>query len=170
MTEPPLLAVDHIKIGITIVSLLRLQWNLNDIEVDHPVARLLVNERGESNLPTRRNTGTSQTNIFDLAIRHARLDHGELYYNDKKSTIDADLHDVTFRSAYVAAPGGGYQGTLSYRDGHLAYDHFAPMSHNLEARFEATRFGSYPELRHAFARHLHAPLASNGAQLRQPGC
>ena len=45
---------------------------------------------------------------------------------------------MTFRSAYVAAQGGGYQGTLSYRDGHLAYDHFAPMSHNLEARFEAT--------------------------------
>ena len=44
-TEPPLLTVDHVKVGITIVSLLRLQWNLNDIEVDHPVAHLLVNEQ-----------------------------------------------------------------------------------------------------------------------------
>ena len=136
-TEPPLLTIDHIKIGVTIVSLLRREWDLNDIEVDHPVAHLLVNERGESNLPVRRNTGTSQTNIFDLAIRHARLDHGETYYNDKKSTIEADLHDVTFRSAYVAAQGGGYQGTLSYRNGNLIYNHFAPMPHNLEARFEA---------------------------------
>ena len=138
-TEPPLLTVDHIKVGITIVSLLRREWNLNDIAVDHPVAHLLVNQQGENNLPAQQNTGKSQTNVFDLAIQHARLERGELYYNDKKSIIDADLHDVTFRSAYDGAQGGHYQGTLSYRDGQLVYNHFAPMPHNFEAGFDATR-------------------------------
>jgi translocation and assembly module TamB len=137
--EPPLLTVDHIKIGVTIISLLRREWNLNDLAVDHPVAHLLVNQRGESNLPARRNTGGSQTNVFDLAIQHARLDRGELYYNDKKSSLDADFRDLTFRSAYDGAQGGRYQGTVSYREGRLLYDHFAPMPHNFQASFDATR-------------------------------
>jgi translocation and assembly module TamB len=138
-TEPPLLTIDHIKIGITIISIIRREWNLNDIEVDHPIAHLLVNQQGENNLPSRQSAGTPQTNLFDLAIQHARLDRGELYYNDKKSIIDADLRNLTFRSAYDGARGGHYQGTLSYRDGRLVYNHFAPMPHNLEAGFDATR-------------------------------
>jgi len=138
-TEPPLLTVDHLKTGIKIVSLIRREWNLNDIEIDRPVAHLLVNQQGETNLPARQSSATSQTNVFGLAIQHARLDRGELYYNDKKSIINADLHDVTFRSAYDGAQGGHYKGTLSYRDGYLVYNNFAPMPHNLEGGFDATR-------------------------------
>ena len=40
-TEPSLLTVDHIKVGFTIVSVVRREWNLNDIEVDRPVAHFL---------------------------------------------------------------------------------------------------------------------------------
>jgi translocation and assembly module TamB len=138
-TEPPLLTVDHIKVGFKIVSFVRRKWNLNDIEIDRPVAHFLLNQQGENNLPARKTTGTSRTNIFDLAIQHARLERGELYYNDKKSIIDADLRDLTFRSAYDGAQGGRYQGALGYRDGRFVYDHFAPMPHNLEVGFDATR-------------------------------
>ncbi len=138
-TEPPLLTVDHIKVGFTIVSFVRRKWNLNDIEIDHPVAHFLLNQQGDNNLPARTTAGTSRTNIFDLAIQHARLERGELYYNDKKSIIDADLHDLTFRSTYYDSQGGRYHGTLGYRDGRFVYDHFAPMSHNLEVAFDATR-------------------------------
>ena len=138
-TEPPLLIVDHIKVGIRIVSLVRREWTLSDIEVDRPVAHLLVNQQGENNLPAQQNTGESQTNVFDLAIQHARLERGELYYNDKKSIIDADLHNVTFRSAYDGTQGGRYQGALGYHDGRLVYNQFAPVLHNFEAGFDATR-------------------------------
>ena len=104
-----------------------------------PRRALSLNQKGENNLPARKTAGTSRTNIFDLAIQHARLERGELYYNDKKSIIDADLHDLTFRSAYDDAQGGRYQGTLGYRDGRFVYDHYAPMPHNLEVAFDATR-------------------------------
>ena len=138
-TEPPLLTVDHIKVGVTIVSFVRRKWNLSDIEIDRPVVHFLLNQQGENNLPSRKTAGTSQTNLFDLAIQHARLERGELYYNDKKSIIDADLHALAFRSAYDSAQGGRYQGTLGYRDGRFVYDHFAPMPHNLDVAFDATR-------------------------------
>ena len=138
--EPPLLTVDHIHLGVTIISLLRLAWNLSDVELDHPVAHLLVNAQGETNLPPPSST-SSQQNVFDLAIRHARLDRGELYYNDRKSILDAELHDVAFRSAYDQSNGGRYSGALGYRDGRLLYDTFAPMRHDFHASFEATRAG-----------------------------
>jgi uncharacterized protein involved in outer membrane biogenesis len=47
-TEPPLLTVNHIQISVRIVSFVRREWNLNDIEVDHPVVHLLVNQQGEN--------------------------------------------------------------------------------------------------------------------------
>ena len=38
-TTPPLLQVDHLSVGIQIVSLLSRKWYLKDIVIDHPVAR-----------------------------------------------------------------------------------------------------------------------------------
>ncbi len=44
--QPPLLTVDRIRIAIKILSVVRRRWNLNDIEIDHPVAHVAaVNER-----------------------------------------------------------------------------------------------------------------------------
>ena len=58
------------------------------------------------------------------------LDRGEVYYNDRKMPLSADLHDLTFRSSYDGANGGRYYGTLSYRDGHLQYGTYAPVPHD----------------------------------------
>ena len=136
--QPPLLTVDHINIGITILSVVRRSWNLNDIEIDHPVGRLLVDAQGNTNLPPRRSS-QSRTNIFDLAIQHARLTGGELYYANRKIPVSADLRDLQFQSAYDSAHGGHYLGTVAYRDGQISYDGYAPMAHDLHASFDAAR-------------------------------
>jgi translocation and assembly module TamB len=136
--QPPLLAVDHVRVVIKILSVVRRSWSLNDIEIDHPVAHLAVDEQGQTNLPPRSST-PSNTNVFDLAIGHARLDGGEVYYGDRKFLVDADLHELSFRSAYDGAQGGRYFGRLAYRDGRLTCDNYAPMAHDFSASFDATR-------------------------------
>ncbi len=137
----PLLQVNHIGLGVRIISILHHQWNLRSVVVDHPVANLIVNSAGQNNLPAMHSSGSSNTNIFDLAIRHIRLDRGAVYYNNRKSVLDADLHDLSFQSSYDATAGGRYFGTVSYHNGYLQYNAYAPLSHDLQAQFDARRTG-----------------------------
>jgi translocation and assembly module TamB len=142
-TEPdpsqPLLAVDHLQVGLTIDSLLNKEWHVRDIIIDHPVARMAVNKAGENNLPKpeRKNTSSSNTNVFDLAIRELRLNHGEIYYNEQKTPLEADLHDFTVNANYDPAQ-KKYSGDLGYNAGKIVYATYAPVEHNLQAKFGVT--------------------------------
>ncbi len=135
----PLLQVDHLKAQVQVTSLLRRTWYINDITVNHPVVHLYVDKNGQNNLPKPQSSGTkSNTNVFDLGIRHVLVTNGEVYYNDRKNTLTADLHDLGFKSAFDTAR-QSYSGTLGYRDGHLKYGAYSPLPHDFQASFTATR-------------------------------
>src|SRR5215472_2528707 len=131
-----LLQTDHINVGIKILSLLRRTWRVQDIIIDHPVVHVFVNKAGENNLPKAKQKSSSNTNIFDLAIQKFVLDHGEIYYNDKKSLLDAELHDFTVKANFDNAQ-TRYYGDLGYREGRIQYGAYAPMVHDLQAHFDA---------------------------------
>jgi translocation and assembly module TamB len=135
----PLLGVDHLQVGLTIDSLLNRKWHVRDIIVDHPVARMSVNKAGENNLPKpeKKSTSSSNTNVFDLAIRELRLNSGEIYYNDQKAPVEADLHDFKVNANFDAAQ-KKYSGDLSYSAGKIVYGKYAPVEHNLQAKFGVT--------------------------------
>ncbi len=137
---PPLLTADHLGATVKITSILNRTWYLQDVRLDHPVVRVFVDRHGTDNLPQTKtnNQGQSQTNIFDLGVRHALLDNGEVYYNNRKSVLNADLHDLTFQAAFHPA-NQSYTGSLSYRNGHLQMGAYNPMPHDLDANFTATR-------------------------------
>jgi translocation and assembly module TamB len=138
--NPPLLQVNHVEVGVRIVSILRQKWYLDSFSVDHPVVRILVDAQGRSNIPTLKSSGgssSSNTSIFDLAIRHALLDHGEVYYNDHQSPLTADLHDVEFEASFNSLL-QKYSGKLAYSDGNLVSGTLKAIPHNLEAEFDAT--------------------------------
>src|SRR5579871_2321915 len=138
----PLLQVDHIGLGVRVISVVHRQWNLDRVTVDHPVVGLIVDKNGHNNLPSMQSSNSSSnTNLFDLAIRHIVLDRGAVYYNDRETPLYADLNDVEFQSSYDAADHGRYYGALSYRNGHLQYGSYAPMPHDLKAQFDARRDG-----------------------------
>ena len=133
--SPPLLTADHLGVGVTIDSVLGRKWHFRDAVLDHPVAHLLVNRAGENNLPRppKKSSG-SKTDIFDLGIRHLLLDRGEIYYNDHKSLLDADLHDLNLTAGFDSGQ-KRYQGHIRYDNGHLRYGKYAPLMHRLDARF-----------------------------------
>ena len=135
---PPLLQVNRIVAQVQVTSILHRAWYINDIEVDHPVVQLVVDKNGQNNIPSPQSSGSnSNTNVFDLGIRHARLTNGEVYLNDRRASLDADLHDLELRSAFNTGQ-KSYSGTLSYRDGHLKYGTYQPIPHDLHANFTAT--------------------------------
>src|SRR6185312_7181468 len=94
---------------------------------------------GTDNLPQTKtnNQKKSNTNIFDLGVRHALLDQGEVYYNNRKSVMQADLHDLNFQSAFDTSQ-KRYSGSVSYKDGHLKLENFNPIPHDLSAQFDLT--------------------------------
>jgi translocation and assembly module TamB len=137
--NPPLLQVEHAEAGVHIVSILSRTWYLSDVRIDHPVVQIFVDKNGVSNIPTIKSSGGggSNTTIFDLGIRHALLDHGEVYYNSQASALSADLHDFEFRATFDSLV-QTYSGNLAYTDGHLEYGTFHPLPHSFSAQFEAS--------------------------------
>ena len=135
---PPPLTVKRIVVGVHVTSLLHREWYFNSLQIDQPVARAFVDAQGRSNLPAaKKSGGGSNTSIFNLRIRHARLDGGAVYYNDRKSALNADLHNLQLHSAFNTAD-RSYAGTLSYSSGHLQIGTFNPIPHNLQAAFIAS--------------------------------
>lgn len=136
--SPPLFTMKHMRVGVTVASLLKKSWYLNEITMDQPVVRVYVDKNGENNIPKGKTSNSnSNTSIFDLGIRHAAINQGQAYYNDRKSLLTADLHDLMFSSTY-ALTSKTYSGKLSYRDGHLKMDGDNPLPHDLDASFTAT--------------------------------
>jgi translocation and assembly module TamB len=136
--NPPLLQVQHAEASVRIISILRKKWYLDDIRVDQPVVQIYVDKNGHSNIPTIKSSNTnSNTSIFDLGIRHAVIDRGEIFYNDRPTALAVDLHNVDVHSVFNEAL-KQYTGKLAYADGRLAYGAFQPFTHNLEAQFDAT--------------------------------
>ena len=135
--DRPLLATDHVNVGIKILSFLHSKWRLQDIVIDHPVLRVSVDQAGDNNLPKPKQKSSGNTNLFDLAIQKFVLDRGEIYYNDKKSALDAELRDVNVNAGFDNAQ-TRYFGDLGYRQGRIQYGTYAPLVHDLQARFEAT--------------------------------
>src|ERR1700722_3645555 len=96
--DPPLLQVAHAEAGVRIVSVLHKKWYLDSFVVDSPVVKVFTDTHGATNIPTIKSSGSSSgnTSLFDLGIRHAVLDHGEAYYNNRQSVLSADLHNLDF--------------------------------------------------------------------------
>jgi translocation and assembly module TamB len=135
--NPPLLQANHLKVGVRVVSVLNRKWYLDRIQIDHPVAWVVVDKNGVSNLPVFKSSGSSHTDLFDLGIRHVQIERGEVYYNSRSHALTADLHDLDFRSVFSSEL-KSYSGSIGYSDGNLTFGSFKPLKHNLEAEFVAT--------------------------------
>src|SRR5262245_18931828 len=132
--KTPFLKVDHLSVGIQVVSLMQRKWYFKHIVIDHPVAQVFVGENGDNNLPKLINQTRS---VFEIGVRHVKLNRGELYYNDETSALDLDLHNLDLHSTFDPIP-KRYSDALSYADGKIHFQNFNPMVHSLQAEFDAT--------------------------------
>jgi translocation and assembly module TamB len=131
----PLLQINHIEVAFRIISILHFRWYLNRLQVDHPVVWIVEGKDGRSNLPALRSgSKKSNTNIFSLAIRHAVIDRGELYVNDRPQQINGDLSELDLHAAYNTYQ-AAYNGVLAYKRGRLQIGALRPVPHSLEASF-----------------------------------
>ncbi|MEY2414322.1 MAG: translocation and assembly module TamB, partial [Acidobacteriaceae bacterium] len=137
--QRPLLRVDKLTVGLKVLSVLHHQVNLNELLIEHPVANLIVDKDGRNNVPQPNapKQQSSQTNVFDLAVGHVLLSGGELYYNDKKSLINADVRDFRTETDF-SSPEKRYSGSISYHQGSVQYANLKSLPHGLDLQFSAT--------------------------------
>ena len=137
--EKPLLQVDHARIGLRIISILRHKINLSELLIDHPTVNLIVNADGRSNLPQPppSQNKSSSTNVFDLAVGHVLLTNGVIRARDKAIPLDANLTDLRTEISFSQLH-KKYSGTISYQNGLIQYQHLRPLPHSLQASFDAT--------------------------------
>jgi translocation and assembly module TamB len=157
-----LLQSDSLHLEVTIASLLQRSWYVSEIRIQHPVVRVFVDNQGKSNLPPSQNPQkpTDPNAAFNLGIRHVVIEHGEVYFNDLKTELNADLHQFTFQSSFEPAP-KEYSGDLSYRGGHVQLQNGNALPHDLQATFTASpqRF----ELRNAVLKTGSSQLSLSGS-------
>jgi translocation and assembly module TamB len=137
-TQPALLHVDKLTVGLKIQSLLRRKFTLSEILIERPVANFTLNARGQSNIPQAAPSETTgPISVFDLAAKHVLVSNGEINYNDKAIPLDADLYglrtEITFDPSSTR-----YAGSIAYDSGKLHYANYAPLAHSMEAKFSAT--------------------------------
>jgi translocation and assembly module TamB len=135
---PPLLQIDKLTVGLKIKSVFHRQISLSELLIEHPVVHVQVDRGGNGNIPqTPPQNSSSSTSVFDLAVGHVALTNGEIDYNDRKTPLDADLRDLRtdIRFEFLATR---YRGSISYGNGHLHYDKYAPLPHGFNASFTAT--------------------------------
>jgi translocation and assembly module TamB len=135
-SEPPLFHADSLAVRVRILPILGGKFSLRELKVAHPVAHVQVSREGKSNLPSPP-PSKSRTSVFDLAIGHAQLTHGEIDYNDRKIPLYADLYDLGADVHFIRAD-KTYAGEVSYRRGQLRYAQYAPLPHDLDARFSVS--------------------------------
>ncbi len=135
---PPLFRVDKLTVGLKIQSALHRKVNLSELLIEHPVVHLEVNSAGRSNIPQPSPSQSSRpTTIFELAVGHVSLTHGEIDYADRKTPVDADLHDLGTNIIFEPSA-TRYRGSISYKTGNLRYADYPPLRHSVSAQFSAT--------------------------------
>ena len=143
-TEPPgalpLFQTDRIVLGLKLVSLLHGKVDITDIEVDHPIANLMVDRNSQTNVPHPQTQSSSSTSVWDLGIQHLLISNGEIYYSSKATPLNADLHDLLTRAQYDNQQ-QRFVGDLSYRRGHLQFGSYTPIAHDLDSHFTVSPSG-----------------------------
>ena len=144
--QPALFAADHVGVELKIISFLSRRVELREVVVDAPVLHMVVDREGHSNLPQapgprKESSSSSRASLFDIGIRHVAITNGQIFYNDYRTPLSAELHDFQTRIASAGVFSGKYQGSLSYDQGRLVFGDFNPVTHAMELHFSADRNG-----------------------------
>jgi translocation and assembly module TamB len=139
----PLLVAEKLTVGVSARGLFGRKVQLTELLVQHPVARVEVNQDGTTNIPTptEKTSATTTITVWNLAVAHALLSSGEVYCNDQENNFSAELYDLRPEVRFDPAT-TRYTGSVSYRDGWFDYGKYAPLRHNLDAQFSATPSGA----------------------------
>ncbi|HYB76784.1 MAG TPA: translocation/assembly module TamB domain-containing protein [Candidatus Bathyarchaeia archaeon] len=96
--QAPYAHVDRLLVRLQVLSLLRTQVGIRELDLDHPVVHMIVYPDGSTNQPApkarTKPAGQTAGPLFELAIDHVQVQHGELLWNDRPLPLDFSARDV----------------------------------------------------------------------------
>jgi translocation and assembly module TamB len=107
--QVPFVHVDRLQAELKIISLLSTTIGLHSLELDHPVAHIIVYPDGGTNVPEPKvkssSTQSSSTQgpvetLFSLSVAHIQVQQGELLWEDTKMPFDFDARDTAMLLNY----------------------------------------------------------------------
>jgi translocation and assembly module TamB len=133
----PLLHIEHLRVGIGLVALLRHQVQLNELTLDRPEISILSDSNGRTNLPAPANATATSSN-YEVQIGHLSVVNGMLEYDDRQTALSAELNGVQSQVSFNPAS-NSYRGTLSYDRGTLSTQGFRTFEHQSSLDFVADK-------------------------------
>jgi translocation and assembly module TamB len=153
----PLLHLERLRIGMSLLPLLHHQVLLSELTLDHPEISIVSDSHGRTNLPNSP-TATSTSSNYQVQIGHLSLVNGMLSYGDRRTPLSADLIGVQSKVSFDAAS-NSYRGTLSYDRGTLSTQNFRTFEHQSSLDFIA-------DARHLTISRLDVSVAGSRLQFR----
>ncbi|MFL6353446.1 MAG: translocation/assembly module TamB domain-containing protein [Bryobacteraceae bacterium] len=132
---PPLFRAKSVRVGLTIISLLKRQMDIRSLTVEGPEICLLLRPDGTSNIPApklRRSGGIVQE-LLSLKVRHFALNQGTIQAEARRIPLTAHGEDLGVALSYDFAR-TRYDVTLSSHPLRIHSAKFPAISADLDAR------------------------------------
>lgn len=109
--EEPYLHTDRLSLRLQLLSWItgRTRIGLRYLELDRPVAHLILYPDGSTNQPHpqhRRNIGEQMEQLVDLRIERVELRNGALLLNSRRLPFDLRAKDLAFALSWLPGKGG----------------------------------------------------------------
>ena len=132
--QTPYMHADRLLLRLKVLSLLRRQLAIRQLELEHPVVHIIVYADGSTNQPA---PGTKVAGdigfgrLFDLAIDRLQVEHGELLWNNQRVPLDFTARSVRATLSH-AAPISTYDARIQVGAVDAKYGGFQPLQGRTE--------------------------------------
>src|SRR5215469_15800167 len=113
--EVPYAHVDHLYVSMKIISLLRRDVGLRELDAQHPVLHLIVYPDGSTNQPSpklQQSSGASRESLFQIGMDRLRVSDGLLLLNEERVPLDFRADSASATITYSTHPEPGYSAHL----------------------------------------------------------
>jgi translocation and assembly module TamB len=137
--QAPFLAVDHVTIGIRIISLFARDFRLSRIDVTHPRVHIIIDEAGDTNLPRPKvpGKGSAADTILNLRIARFEVRNGDALVESpgappRTYPWSANGRNLAAMATYDRTH-DRYSGDVSLAPAHLALEGYGPLDVDVQA-------------------------------------
>jgi len=134
----PYVHVDRILVRLHLISFFQRRFDVQRLELQHPVIHIIVNADGTTNAPQpkvkNQSEKTAVQELFDLAISNADVRDGMLVVNERSTPFDFAANDVVATMSYDARD-RRYPGSVQIGKIDLKYQDFREIPASADLQF-----------------------------------
>jgi translocation and assembly module TamB len=158
ITKEPLFSASRITVILRFLPLLHRRVQIDKVDIDAPIVDMTIASNGQSNLPTLRNTRTSD-NSFEAQVALLIIRKGLIYFDDREIPLSAELRNFHGQVVLDRAT-NSYNGKIVYDKGRIETANVRTFEHAAELHFAAD--ATHCVVQHLDLSVLHSRLSAQG--------